>query len=69
MDPSFAVAHWGLGLAYQQKAMPPEAIAEFQKAIFCLILWVKFNNLICAYPAGLANGRRPKPIPLFHKRT
>jgi TolB-like protein/Tfp pilus assembly protein PilF len=69
MDPSFAVAHWGLGLAYQQKAMPQEAIAEFQKAIFCLILWVKFNNLICVYPAGVANGRRPKPIPLFHKRT
>ncbi len=33
MDPNFAVAHWHLGLAYEQKGMFDDAIAEFQKAI------------------------------------
>jgi eukaryotic-like serine/threonine-protein kinase len=28
----FAVAHWGLGLAYQQKGMQADAIAELEKA-------------------------------------
>jgi tetratricopeptide (TPR) repeat protein len=32
MDPNFAVAHWHLGLAYEQKGMFDDAIAEFQKA-------------------------------------
>lgn len=32
MDPNFAVAHWHLGLAYEQKEMFDEAIAEFQRA-------------------------------------
>jgi len=32
MDPNFAVAHWHLGLAYEQKDMFDDAIAEFQKA-------------------------------------
>jgi serine/threonine protein kinase/tetratricopeptide (TPR) repeat protein len=30
--PNFSVAHWGMGLAYEQKAMPAEAIAEMEKA-------------------------------------
>jgi len=32
MDPNFAVAHWHAGLAYEQKEMFDEAIAEFQSA-------------------------------------
>jgi tetratricopeptide (TPR) repeat protein len=32
MDPNFAVAHWHIGLAYEQQEMFDEAIAEFQKA-------------------------------------
>ena len=32
MDPNFAVAHWHLGLAYEQKQLFDEAIEEFQKA-------------------------------------
>lgn len=31
-DQNFSTAHWGLGLAYEQKGMQPEAIAEFEKA-------------------------------------
>ena len=31
-DPEFSTAHWGLGLAYEQKKMYAEAIAEFEKA-------------------------------------
>lgn len=31
-DPNFSVAHWGLGLSYEQKGMLTEAIAEFEKA-------------------------------------
>jgi tetratricopeptide (TPR) repeat protein len=31
-DPEFSTAHWGLGLAYEQKKMYSEAIAEFEKA-------------------------------------
>ena len=33
MDPNFAVAHWHLGLAYEQKRNFEQAIEEFQKAI------------------------------------
>jgi tetratricopeptide (TPR) repeat protein len=33
MDPNFAVAHWHLGLAYEQKQSFDAAIEEFQKAI------------------------------------
>ena len=33
MDPNFAVAHWHLGLAYEQKQVFDAAIEEFQKAI------------------------------------
>ena len=33
MDPNFAVAHWHLGLAYEQKQVFDKAIDEFQKAI------------------------------------
>ena len=33
MDPNFAAGHRPLGMAYEQKAMYPEAIAEFQKAL------------------------------------
>ena len=33
MDPNFAVAHWHLGLAYEQKQVFDTAIEEFQKAI------------------------------------
>jgi tetratricopeptide (TPR) repeat protein len=33
MDPNFAVAHWHLGLAYEQKQMFDAAIEEFQRAI------------------------------------
>jgi hypothetical protein len=51
------------------RAQPTRNGAITFSSVFCLILWVKFNNLICVYPAGVANGRRPKPIPLFHKRT
>jgi eukaryotic-like serine/threonine-protein kinase len=32
LDPNFVPAHWQLGLAYEQKAMYVEAIAEFQTA-------------------------------------
>jgi tetratricopeptide (TPR) repeat protein len=32
LDPSFLVSHWPLALAYEQKGMFREAIAEFQKA-------------------------------------
>jgi serine/threonine protein kinase/Tfp pilus assembly protein PilF len=31
-NPDFSVAHWGMGLAYEQKGMLPEAIAEMEKA-------------------------------------
>jgi TolB-like protein len=31
MDPNFGVAHWILGMAYEQKAMYQEALAELQK--------------------------------------
>src|SRR5579864_902459 len=31
-QPDFSVAHWGMGLAYEQKGMPAEAIAELEKA-------------------------------------
>ncbi|MBV9625388.1 MAG: protein kinase [Acidobacteria bacterium] len=30
--PDFSVAHWGIGLAYEQKGMLAEAVAEFEKA-------------------------------------
>jgi TolB-like protein/tetratricopeptide (TPR) repeat protein len=30
-DPGFSTAHWGLGLAYEQKKMYAESIAEFEK--------------------------------------
>ena len=33
MDPNFAVAHWHLGLAYEQKQVPDAAAEEFKKAI------------------------------------
>ena len=33
MDPNFAVAHWHLGLAYEQKRVFDKAIDEFRKAI------------------------------------
>jgi tetratricopeptide (TPR) repeat protein len=33
MDPNFAVAHWHLGLAYEQKQVFDGAIEEFQTAI------------------------------------
>ena len=33
MDPTFAVAHWHLGLAYEQKQVFDKAIEEFKKAI------------------------------------
>ncbi len=33
MDPNFAVAHWHLGLAYEQKHVLDAAIEEFKKAI------------------------------------
>jgi serine/threonine protein kinase/Tfp pilus assembly protein PilF len=33
MDQNFVYSHWGLALAYEQKQMYNEAIAEFQKAI------------------------------------
>ena len=32
MDPNYAVAHWHVGLSYEQKGMFEEAIAEFKKA-------------------------------------
>ena len=31
-NPNLSVAHWGLGLAYEQKGMQPEAVWEFEKA-------------------------------------
>ena len=31
-SPDFSVAHWGMGLVYEQKGMPEEAIAELEKA-------------------------------------
>jgi tetratricopeptide (TPR) repeat protein len=33
MDPEFAVGHWALALAYEQKQMYAEAIAEHEKAV------------------------------------
>ena len=33
MDPNFAVAHYELGQAFEQRHMHAEAIAEFQRAI------------------------------------
>ena len=33
LDPNFGRAHWFLGLAYEQKAMYPEAIATFRKGL------------------------------------
>ncbi len=33
MDPNFAVAHWHLALAYEQKQVFDKAIEEFRKAI------------------------------------
>ena len=33
MDPNFAVAHWHLGLAYEQKQLLDAATEEFKKAI------------------------------------
>jgi tetratricopeptide (TPR) repeat protein len=33
MDPNFAVAHWHLGLAYEQKQILDAATEEFKKAI------------------------------------
>lgn len=32
-EPEFPVAHWGLGLAYEQKGMMEQALAAFQKAV------------------------------------
>jgi TolB-like protein/Tfp pilus assembly protein PilF len=32
LDSTFGVAHWGIGLAYEQKGMYPRAIAELEKA-------------------------------------
>ncbi|MFY9560258.1 MAG: protein kinase [Terriglobales bacterium] len=31
-DPKFDTAYWGLGLAYEQKGMPAEAVAQMEKA-------------------------------------
>jgi TolB-like protein/Tfp pilus assembly protein PilF len=31
-DPKFSTAYWGLGLIYEQKGMPAEAVAEIEKA-------------------------------------
>ena len=31
-NPNLSVAHWGLGLAYEQKGMQTEAVWEFEKA-------------------------------------
>jgi tetratricopeptide (TPR) repeat protein len=31
-DPKFSTAYWGLGLAYEQKGMPAEAVAQIEKA-------------------------------------
>jgi tetratricopeptide (TPR) repeat protein len=36
LDPNFAVAHWGLGLAHEQRGAYPDAVAEFQKALATL---------------------------------
>jgi tetratricopeptide (TPR) repeat protein len=33
MDSSFALAHWYLGLAYEQQGIFKDAIAEFEKAV------------------------------------
>jgi len=33
MDPNFAVAHWHLGLAYEEKQALDAATEEFKKAI------------------------------------
>ncbi len=33
LDPSFPRAHWDLGIAYQQKGLHTEAVAEFEKGL------------------------------------
>jgi Tfp pilus assembly protein PilF len=33
LDPNFWVAHWGLGMAHEQRGAYSDAVAEFQKAI------------------------------------
>jgi tetratricopeptide (TPR) repeat protein len=33
LDPNFALAHWGLGLNYEQTGAPGQAIAEMTKAV------------------------------------
>jgi tetratricopeptide (TPR) repeat protein len=48
MDPNFAVAHWYLGLAYEQKSRYTEAIGEFQK-------WLELSTGDPAAIAALAH--------------
>jgi tetratricopeptide (TPR) repeat protein len=52
MDPNFAVAHYQPGQAFEQKRMPDEAIAEFQRAIELSGDCAAFDsNLILLRPA------------------
>ena len=60
MDPDFAIAHYELGQAYEQKHMHNEAIEEFQRAIQLSGENEIFNtNLAYAYAAS---GRREEAL-------
>ena len=63
MDPNFAIAHYELGQAFEQKYMHNEAIEEFQRAIQLSGDNEIFNaNLAYAYAAS---GRREEALKML----
>jgi serine/threonine protein kinase/Tfp pilus assembly protein PilF len=59
--PDFSTAHWGLGLAYEQKGMHKEAIAEFEKAD-ALSKHGSVNTLASLAHAYAVAGQRSKAL-------